>query len=87
MKIRFYPKKETIRSILQESMNDTEKLINETNTKLAKLQASALYTADDSAERYAEIITHNQGVLERSRARLEAFDSHSPSEIMAEIEL
>ncbi len=87
MKIRFYPKSEVVRSILQEELNHSEFLVNDANTNMGKLQDKALFEADGSSEEYAKAIAANKRSLEAARAMLLAFDSHSPAEVMAEIEL
>ena len=87
MKIRFYPKAEVVRGILQEELNHSERLVNDANTSMGKLQDKAIFETDDSSEEYAKAIAANKRSLEAARAMILAFDSHSPSEVMAEIEL
>ncbi len=87
MKIRFYPKAEVVRGILQEELNHSERLVSDANTRMGKLQDKALFEADGNSEEFGKAIAANKRSLEVARAMILAFDSHSPSEVMAEIEL
>jgi hypothetical protein len=85
MKVRFYPKADTVKKIILASIAQQEGLIRDCETKLGQLTNSSLYLPGEPSwgEQKMKAI-ERKTVLEE---RLELLNSHDPPDVAAEIEL
>lgn len=87
MKVRFYPKAETVKSILREDLAFQEGSIVEADTKLAQINNSGLLIVGNEAQSYS----HLKASAERNKAdiqrRLDLLEAHAPPEVMVEFDL
>ncbi len=87
MKIRFYPKKEHVLTLLASKLDLVEGDLHELEEKQAKLKSSTLYRSPD-LER-AEQQKIDAAVCDRDELnnQIRLLESHDPPEVMAELEV
>ena len=85
MRIRFYPKTQTVRDYIQAKLDDANAKVFDLEAKLeASGQPRQLYT--DPGPLRASIALHT-AVAEAAAMHLMFLETHDPPEVMAEIEL
>ncbi len=89
MKARFYPSKDTVRSIITDRIGAEESLLNHDETEYAKLTDGSVGTILRPGQDVAlgHLIRKRKSWLEEKRFELKLLDSHNPQEVMVEIEL
>ncbi len=87
MKIRIYPKKAVIMAQLQARYDELEGDLAKAEERLAKMQASVLFVADQDlrqATDNVDVLSADMNDLGRTMATLA---SHDPPDVMAEFEI
>lgn len=87
MKIRFYPKKSFVSAIMSKGLEDATVAVQKAEKALEAQKESVLFKPGTEAEDLEEVIKHNRDQLVLFKLKLDAFESHAPPEVMAEMDI
>lgn len=89
MKLRIYPKKDTVLALLNSKIKNENDLIDDANTKLAKLNESTLFMGDHHSREtmYKQAIIRGKDHVEHLEMQKTLLANHDPPEVAVEIEL
>lgn len=87
MRIRFYPKTDVVKNMLRLAVEHETSLLNEEETKLAKLNSSIVKLPGDHQIDGLSKVQLLRESTQYLKDKLTLLDSHSPPEVMAEIDL
>ncbi len=87
MKLRIYPKTETVKDLLQARLDDANNEIFDLEAKLETLQQSRLVAVNGDQKSLATLIELRTQMADRLTDELVLLHSHSPSEVMVELDI
>ena len=87
MKIRFYPKADVVLAQLQRRVESTVGDLDEAKAKLSALSESKLFIQEYDKRVAQDVVDKLEADVQRLRDERDLLESHSPPEVMAEIEV